>query len=97
MNGKTPVCVGVPESKPVALRESPLGSEPVETANVTCPLPPPARNCTGLYGEPKVPFGAMVGVICRVVGPDEPRATSRIGWVKAVAGLKLPRDVSISD
>jgi hypothetical protein len=39
----------------------------------------------------------MVGVICRVVGPEEPRATSRIGWVKAAAGLKLPKDVSISD
>src|SRR5258708_37772978 len=37
---KVPVCVGVPESVPLAASESPAGSEPLASENVVAPTPP---------------------------------------------------------
>src|SRR5262249_19516390 len=52
LNAKSPVAVGVPESRPEELSWSPLGSEPSTTDHV-CEPPPAAESCT-LYEEPSV-------------------------------------------
>jgi hypothetical protein len=39
---KTPVAVGVPEIVPELLKDSPAGSEPVTTVQVSVPAPPVA-------------------------------------------------------
>ena len=47
LNGKAPLCVGVPDRIPVELNSCRRAANPV-SENVYCPLPPVTRNGTGL-------------------------------------------------
>src|SRR5258708_30556643 len=68
-----PVCVGVPESVPLAASESPIGSEPLASENVVAPTPPLWVKfwLNGAAATPLVTAGfvtSMFGqVICRML------------------------------
>ena len=69
MIAKEPVCVGVPESVPLAASVRPAGSEPLASENVVVPMPPLCVNVwlNGVPATPLVTAGFVTVMVWQVI------------------------------